>query len=40
MQAESMQTQFLDIYRTGLKTTADMMTASLESAQQLQRQHG
>ncbi|HEX6268580.1 MAG TPA: phasin family protein [Burkholderiales bacterium] len=38
MQPQSMQTQFLDIYRTGLKTTADMMTASLESAQQLQRQ--
>ena len=38
MQPQSMQTQFLDIYRTGLKTTADMMTTSLESAQQLQRQ--
>jgi phasin family protein len=38
MQPQSMQTQFLDIYRTGLKTTADMMTASIESAQQLQRQ--
>jgi phasin family protein len=33
-----MQNQFLDIYRTGLKTTADMMTASLEGAQRLQRQ--
>ena len=33
-----MQNQFLDIYRTGLKTTADMMTAQLEGAQRLQRQ--
>jgi phasin family protein len=33
-----MQNQFLDIYRTGLKTTADMMSASLEGAQRLQRQ--
>jgi phasin family protein len=32
------QFQFLDIYRTGLKTTAEMMTASLEGAQRLQRQ--
>lgn len=38
MQPQSMQNQFLDIYRTGLKTTADMMTASLESAQRLQQQ--
>jgi len=35
---QNQQNQFLDIYRTGLKTTADMMTASLEGAQQLQRQ--
>jgi phasin family protein len=33
-----MQNQFLDIYRTSLKTTADMMTASLEGAERLQRQ--
>jgi phasin family protein len=35
---QNQQNQFLDIYRTGLKTTADMMSASLEGAQRLQRQ--
>jgi phasin family protein len=35
---QNQQNQFLDIYRTQLKTTADMMTASLEGAQRLQRQ--
>jgi phasin family protein len=33
-----MPTQFFEMYRAGLKTTADMMTASLESAQRLQQQ--
>jgi phasin family protein len=33
-----MQTQLFEMYRAGLKTTADMMTASLESAQRLQQQ--
>lgn len=33
-----MQTQMFEIYRAGLKNAADMMTASLESAQRLQQQ--
>jgi phasin family protein len=33
-----MPTQLFEMYRAGLKTTADMMTASLESAQRLQQQ--
>ena len=33
-----MQTQWLEMYRAGLKTGADMMAASLESAQRLQQQ--
>ena len=33
-----MQTQMFEIYRAGLKSAADMMTASLESAQRLQQQ--
>jgi phasin family protein len=33
-----MQTQFFEIYRAGLKSAADMMTASLESARRLQQQ--
>jgi phasin family protein len=33
-----MQTQFFEIYRAGLKSAADMMTATLESAQRLQQQ--
>ncbi|MGH8740039.1 MAG: phasin family protein [Burkholderiales bacterium] len=33
-----MQTQWFEMYRAGLKTTADMMTASLEGAQRLQQQ--
>jgi phasin family protein len=33
-----MQTQFFEMYRTGLKTSADLMTASLEGAQRLQQQ--
>ena len=33
-----MQTQFFEIYRAGLKSAADMMTASLETARQLQQQ--
>jgi phasin family protein len=33
-----MQTQMFEIYRTTLKNAADMMTASLESAQRLQQQ--
>lgn len=32
------QTQMFEIYRAGLKSAADMMTASLESAQRLQQQ--
>jgi len=33
-----MQTQWFEMYRAGLKTGADMMAASLESAQRLQQQ--
>ena len=33
-----MQTQFFEMYRAGLKTTTDMMTASLENAERLQQQ--
>jgi phasin family protein len=38
MQPTQMQTQFFEMYRHGLKTTADMMAASLEGAQRLQQQ--
>ncbi len=38
MQPTQMQTQFFEMYRNGLKSTADMMTASLEGAQRLQQQ--
>ena len=33
-----MQTQFFEIYRAGLQSAADMMSASLESARRLQQQ--
>ena len=33
-----MQTQFFEIYRAGLKSAADMMTATMESARRLQQQ--
>ena len=33
-----MQTQFFDMYRAGLQSAADVMTASLESARRLQQQ--
>jgi phasin family protein len=33
-----MQTQFFEIYRAGLKSAADMMTATLESARRIQQQ--
>jgi hypothetical protein len=33
-----MQTQFFEIYRAGLRSAADMMTATLESARRLQQQ--
>jgi phasin family protein len=33
-----MQTQFFEIYRAGLKSAADVVTATLESARQLQQQ--
>ena len=32
------QTEFLDLYRAGLKTAADLMRASLQSAERLQTQ--
>ena len=32
------QAEFLDLYRAGLKTTADMMKASLQNAERLQNQ--
>lgn len=32
------QPQFLDLYRAGLRTAADVMQASLESAERLQRE--
>jgi phasin family protein len=32
------QTEFLDLYRAGLKTAADLMKASLQSAEKLQNQ--
>ena len=38
MQPIQMQTQFFEMYRNGLKSTADLMTASLEGAQRLQQQ--
>jgi phasin family protein len=38
MQPTQMQTQFFEMYRNGLKSTADMMAASLEGAQRLQQQ--
>jgi len=31
-------TQFIELYGAGLKSTADMMSATLQSAQQLQQQ--
>ena len=33
------QAEFLDIYRAGLKTAADLMKVSLQSAEKLQNQH-
>lgn len=33
-----MQPQFFELYRAGLKSAADMMSASLQSAQRLQQQ--
>ena len=33
-----MQTQFFEIYRAGLKSAADVMTATLENARRLQQQ--
>jgi|SRR5688572_22500071 phasin family protein len=33
-----MQSQFFEMYRAGLKSAADMMTASLEGAQRMQQQ--
>jgi phasin family protein len=33
------QADFLDMYRSGLKNAADLMKASLESAERLQQQH-
>jgi phasin family protein len=33
-----MQAQFFEIYRAGLKSAADMLTASMESAQRMQQQ--
>jgi phasin family protein len=41
MQPQNMQqqaTQFLDFYRTGLRTASDMMKASFESAERMQQQ--
>jgi hypothetical protein len=41
MQPQNMQqqaTQFLDFYRTGLRTASDMMKASLDSAERMQQQ--
>jgi phasin family protein len=41
MQPQAMQqqaSQFLDFYRTGLRTASDMMKASLESAERMQQQ--
>ena len=32
------QAEFLDLYRAGLKTTADLMKASLQNAEKLQNQ--
>lgn len=32
------QTEFLDLYKAGLKTAADLMKASLQSAERLQNQ--
>ena len=33
-----MQTQFLDLYRAGLRNAADMMSATLQSTRRLQQQ--
>jgi hypothetical protein len=33
------QAEFLDLYRSGLKNAADLMKASLESAERIQQQH-
>jgi hypothetical protein len=35
---ESQATQFLDLYRTGVRTASDVMKASLESAERIQNQ--
>jgi phasin family protein len=35
---QQQQTQFLELYRAGLRTAADMMKASLESAERVQNQ--
>jgi S-adenosylmethionine hydrolase len=35
---ESQATQFLDLYRTGVRTAADVMKASLESVEKIQTQ--
>jgi hypothetical protein len=37
-QLESQTTQFLDLYRAGVRTAADLMKASLESAERIQNQ--
>jgi len=37
-QMESQATQFLDLYRTGMRTASDMMKASLESVEKIQAQ--
>ena len=37
-QATQQATQFLEIYRTGLRTAADIMKTSLENAERLQQQ--
>ena len=35
---ESQTSQFLDLYRTGVRTASDVMKASLESAERMQNQ--
>jgi hypothetical protein len=35
---ESQTTQFLDLYRTGVRTASDVMRASLESVERIQNQ--
>ena len=35
---ESQTTQFLDLYRTGVRTASDVMKASLESVERIQNQ--